>query len=191
MVSPVFIRPVLAILVMTAIIGIVAVISRNGSHGTPPVRSALQQLPRNIDIALKKARFSEMHDGSVVWVLDAERVQYDKGGEMAYLTDVRLNVTRSRGGGSVLVRADSCNYQTGSKDIHLRGNVHIQTDDGATFDTDKLEYQASRAHFITAVPVTFHQQRISLQALGMVLGLNDQRARFTGPIAANIVAVVR
>lgn len=60
MVSLVYIRLLLALLVMAAIISIAAVVHRNGPHGSVPVRSANQQLPHNIDIALKKARFSEI-----------------------------------------------------------------------------------------------------------------------------------
>ena len=42
-----------------------------------------RQLPQDIDVALQKARFSEMPDGRTVWELVAERAEYDKGGEMA------------------------------------------------------------------------------------------------------------
>ena len=191
MVSPVFIRPALAILVTTAIIGIMAVISRNGTHDTPPVRSALQQLPRNIDIALKKARFSEMRDGSVVWVLDAERVGYDQSGEIAHLSGIRMDFVRTGGEGAVSVSADSGDYRANSKNILLRGNVRVQTVEGARFDTDIIEYEAARSQFTTAAPVIFRQQRLTLKAVGMVMDIDDQRARFSSSIDATVAGAGR
>ncbi len=110
MVSPVYIRPLLALLVTAAIIGIVVVVLRNGSHGPAPVRSANQQLPHNIDVALKKARFSEIQDGLVVWELVAERVDYDKSGDMAYLSDIRMEFQRNRSHGAITVTADKGEY---------------------------------------------------------------------------------
>jgi LPS export ABC transporter protein LptC len=185
--SPVFIRPVLlAILATTAIIGIVSVKSRNGSHSLQPARSALQQLPRNIDIALQKARFSEMHDGSVVWELDAERVEYDKSGEMANLKVIRMNFHRSKAAGTVTVTADSGEYHAASNNVRLRGNVRVQTGEGASFDTTDLEYDAVRSQLSTTDPVIFRQQRLTLQAVGMVMGIDDQCARFSSLIEATV-----
>ena len=54
MVSSVYIRPLLALLVMAAIIGIAVVVFRNGSQEPKPVPLANQQLPQNIDIDLKR-----------------------------------------------------------------------------------------------------------------------------------------
>jgi len=190
MVSPVFIRPLLlAILVVTAIIGIVAVISRNDSHGVPPVRSAFQQLPRNIDIALHKARFSEMHDGSVVWVLDAERVEYDKSGELAHLNSISMNFLRSGVAGTILLNADQGDFNAASKNMRLRGNVHVQTGEGATFDTSAIEYDAAGSQLSTTAQVIFRQQRLTLKAAGMIMSVDDQHVRFTSPLDATVSGV--
>ncbi|HIJ97128.1 MAG TPA: LPS export ABC transporter periplasmic protein LptC [Desulfuromonadales bacterium] len=190
MVSPVFNRPLLlAILVTTAIIGIVTAISRNGSHGAPPVRSAFQQLPRNIDIALHKARFSELHNGSVVWELDADRVEYDKSGDLAHLSGISMNVLRPRNAGRISLRADSGDFQAASKNVLLRGNVHVFSGDDVSFDTSALDYDAARSQFSTTAPVTFKQRRLTLKAVGMELSVDDQRARFKSPLEATIAGV--
>src|ERR1035437_7707358 len=121
MASSVYIRPLLALLVMAAIIGIVAVVLRSGPHGSAPVRPANQQLPHNIDVALKKARFSEIQDGLVVWELVTERVNYDKGGDMAYLSDIRMEFQHTRSHGPVTVTADSGEYSSSAKNVRLNG----------------------------------------------------------------------
>ena len=68
MVSPRNIRLALAILVVTATIGIVAAIFQKGSSPAPPEQVS-QQLPKNIDVALRNARFSESKDGKAIWSL--------------------------------------------------------------------------------------------------------------------------
>lgn len=187
MVSPVYIRPLLALLVMAAIAGIAVAVLRSDPHGSAPVRLANQQLPHNIDVALKKVRFSEIQDGLVVWELVAERVDYDKGGDKAYLSDVRMEFQHNRSHGAVTVAADSGEYSSVAKTVRLKGHVHVVTEDGASFKTGSIVYTGATAQFSTADPVIFRQQRLQLTAVGMDLGVKNQRARFMSSVDASIV----
>ncbi len=187
MVSSVYIRPLLALLVMAAIIGLAAVVLRNGSHGTVPVRSANQQLPHNIDVALKKARFSEIQDGLIAWELVAERVDYDKGGDMAYLSGVRMEFRNTGEHGAVTVTADSGEYSSLAKNVRLNGHIHVVTEDGASFKTDSIAYAGAIDQFSTTAQVFFQQKRLQLTAIGMDLGVKSQRAHFHSAVDASIV----
>ena len=140
MVSSVYIRPLLALLIMAAIIGLGVALFRDAPHGAIPVRPANRQLPHNIDIALKKARFSEIQDGVIVWELASERVDYDKTGDTAYLSDIHMEFQRSRSHGTVTVTADSGEYSSSSKNVRLKGHVHVVTEDGASFKTSSIVY---------------------------------------------------
>ncbi|MDU0459845.1 MAG: LPS export ABC transporter periplasmic protein LptC [Geobacteraceae bacterium] len=186
MVSPVFIRPLLVIIVTTAFIGIVAVIYRNGSHRQVAAKSAIQQLPQNIDVALNKARFSEIRDGSVVWELLAEHVEYDKNGEVAHLSGIRLDFARSGLGGTITVTAERGDYFSNTNDMQLSGKVHVIAGEGISFDTDSIEYNASKSRFRTTGRVMFRQQRLSLTATGMELDVKDQRAHFMKTVEATV-----
>jgi len=187
MLSPVYIRPLLALLVLAAIIGIAAVVLRNSPHGSAPVLSANQQLPRNIDVSLKKARFSEIQDGLVVWELVAERVDYDKGGDTAYLSDIRMEFQSTKSHGAVTVTADKGEYSGAAKNVRLNGHVHVATEDGASFRTASIVYTGANAQFSTADQVTFRQQKLQLTAVGMDLGVRTQQARFLSSIDASII----
>lgn len=187
MISPGYIKPLLALLVMAAIIGIAAAVYRNGFHEPAPARSVNQQLPHNIDVALKKARFSEIQDGVVVWNLVAERVDYDKSGDMAYLSDIRMEFRHTRSHGAVTVTADSGEYSSSAKNVRLNGHVHIETEDGASFKTNSIKYIGATSQFTTNDPVAFRQQRLQLTAVGMDMEVNNQRARFFSSIIASIV----
>jgi LPS export ABC transporter protein LptC len=186
MVMPVYIKPLLALLVIAAIAGITAVVLRNGPHGSAPVRPASQQLPHNIDVALKKARFSEIQGGLLVWELVAERVEYDKSGDTAYLTDIRMEFQRTRSHGMVTVTADRGEYLNSAKKVRLNGHVHVETEDGASFKTGSIVYAGVNAQFSTPDPVIFQQQRLQLTAVGMDLSVNNQRARFHSSVDAVI-----
>jgi LPS export ABC transporter protein LptC len=188
MVSSVYIKPLLALLVIAAIVGIVTVIFRSGPHGSAPVQSANQQLPHNIDVALKKARFTEIQNGLVEWELVAERVDYDKDGNIAYLSDIRMVFPGTRSHGAITVTADKGEYSSSAKDIRLNGHVHVATEDGASFKTNSIVYTGATAQFSTVDPVLFQQQRLQLSAVGMVLGVNNQLARFSSTVNAVIIA---
>jgi LPS export ABC transporter protein LptC len=187
MVSPVYIRPLLALFVMAAIIGIATVVFRNSTLETKPAPSTNQELPQNIDIALKKARFSEIQDSLLVWELIAERADYDKTGETAYLKEIRMEFQKTPSQGAITVTADSGEYYSAKKDIYLKGNVHVVTEEGAIFDTESITYKGTIAQFTTKVPVMFRQQRMQLTAVGMDLGVKSQKAHFKSVVAASIV----
>lgn len=184
--SSVYIRPLLALLAMAAIIGIAAVVFRNGSPESKPVQLVNQQLPQNIDIALKKARFSEIKDGVLAWELIAERADYDKTGDIAYLSVIRMEFQKSPSQGAITVTADSGEYYSAKKDIYLKGNVHVVTEEGASFDTHSLDYKGAIARFTTRDPVAFRQQRLRLTALGMDFGVKNQKAHFKSAVVATI-----
>lgn len=171
---------------MALIVGIAVIVIRNGTNGSAPVRTAIQQLPENIDVALKKARFTEIQDGAVVWELAAERADYDKGGNTAYLVDIKMEFKPTKTHGAITVTADSGKYFSTEKNIYLKGHVHVLTEDGASFKTDTIKYEGSTAQFSTNDPVTFRQQRIQLTAVGMDLGVNNQKAHFYSSVNASI-----
>lgn len=185
--SSVKIRILLAILVTAAIIGIVAAISLKGPRRAPmePVRL---QLPHNIDVAMHNARFAEMRNGTTIWELVAERAEYDKSGEIAYLSNIRMVFAKTRTAGAITVTASKGEYSSKSNNIKLRGAVHVTTESKASFESESIDYLAAKSQFRTADPVKFHHQRLALTALGMELNVKDQKAIFRKAIDATVIA---
>jgi len=188
MVSPRNIRLALALLVTAAIVGIVAAISLKGFRTTSP-EPVSQQLPHNIDVALHNARFTEMRDGIPVWELVAERTEYDKTGDVAYLTNINMVYAKSRTNGSITLTASKGQYSNSSKNIHLQGKVHVVTESGMVFDTDSLDYLAASSLFRTADHVDFYHERLSLAAVGMELDANTEKSRFFKSVDAVVEGV--
>jgi LPS export ABC transporter protein LptC len=187
MVLSVYIKPLLVLLVTLAIIGIAAVVFWNAPHGAAPEKNVTPQLPHNIDVALKKAHFSEIQDGVVAWELIAERVNYDKTGDRAYLSDVKMLFQRNKSHGAVTVTADNGEYSSKTKKILLNGHVHLVTEDGATFETNSIIYTGATEQFSTSDTVTFKQERLQLKAVGMDLGVKNQQAHFRSAVVATII----
>lgn len=184
------IRFVLAILVTTTIIGIVVAISMKGSKqvSPPPV---LQQLPQNIDVALHNARFTEIRDGKTVWELVADRAQYDKNGDVAYLSGIHMKFAKTRSSGAITVTAARGEYQSKTNNVKLRGAVQMVTESGISATSESMDYLAPLSRFRTADAVTFRHQRLALSAHGMEMDVADQKARFFGPIDAILAAPQR
>jgi LPS export ABC transporter protein LptC len=188
MVSPRNIRFALALLVTAAIVGIVAAISLNGFR-TTPAEHVSQQLPQNIDVALNKARFTEMREGTPVWELVAERAEYDKTGDVAYLSDIRMIYAKSRTNGAITLTAATGEYANTSRNIRLRGRVHVVTETGMVFDTESLDYLAASSLFRTAEHVDLQHERLSLSATGMELDAKTEKSRFFNSIDAVVEGV--
>ena len=144
------------------------------------------QLPQNIDLALQDAHFAEMRNGSKVWELVAKRAEYDKNGEMAFLTNIRMDFVKSASNDAITVTAAEGDYSSKSNDITLRGAVHVTTGAGASFQTESLNYLAKKAQFRTADIVSFKHQRLTMTAQGMELNVKDQKARFFKTINAAV-----
>src|SRR6185369_3048248 len=109
------IRIILAFLVTIAIVGIVATISLKGSKQAP-LEPVHLQLPQNIDVALRNARFTEISDGTTVWELVAERAEYDKSGDVAYLTGIHMVFAKTGSAGAITVTAARGEYSSKSRD---------------------------------------------------------------------------
>lgn len=183
MVSPRNIRLALAILVVSATIGIVAVIYRQGPTTAPP-KPAPRQLPLNIDLALNEARFTEMRGETTVWTIVAGRADYSKKSEVVQLSGIHMEFPKHGAAGTIRVTAERGTYSTGNKNVALRGKVHVTTEKGIVFDTESLDYQSGPGRFTTAEEVRFRQNRMRLMARGMDLDIDRQVALFHSAVQA-------
>jgi LPS export ABC transporter protein LptC len=179
---------VLALLVTTAIIGIVAAIVLKSSHKARPEQVS-GQLPQNIDVVLHNARFSEMRDGVTAWELVADSAEYDKTGEIAYLTGVHMECVKSNTHGTIIVTSTKGEYSNKTRNVRLRGKVHVVTESGMVFDTESLDYLAVPSQFRTAERVDYNHERLSLAAIGMELNVNEGKVRFFKAIEAVVEGV--
>jgi LPS export ABC transporter protein LptC len=189
MVSTGNIRLAVAILVTSAIIGIVAAITLKGSHQAALPEPSSRQLPKNIDMAIHDASFYDVREGTTVWELVAKKAEYDKSGDIAYLSDIRMKFAKTRSAGTLTVTAEKGTYYNKSRNVALRGKVHVVTETGVSFDTETIDYLAAHSQFRTEDLVTCRQQRLALTARGMVLDAANQKARFLTAVDARVAGL--
>lgn len=185
MLSPRNIRLVLAASVMVAVVGIVTAVSLKGSKSVPP-EPVSRHLPQNIDVALHKARFSEMRAGTVVWELVADQAQYDRDGDLAYLSGIRMEFARSATAGTIVVTGERGEYSVRKRNVKLSGKVRVTAENGVSFETEKLDYLAERSRFVCPQQVRFHHHRLDLVASRMELDVKTQAARFHDAVEATV-----
>ena len=179
-----YIRSALVATILIAIVGIVATISlKDNSAPTKPVS---RQIPQNIDVSLQKAHFSEIRDGIVVWELIADRAEYDKSGEMAYLTGIRMEFAKSPSAGKIVVTAKTGEYSSKTRNVRLKGNVNVQTEAGAQFSTESIDYLAAGSQLVSSESVTFRHHRLELRARGMIMNVTQQVAHFKSMVDATV-----
>lgn len=180
------IRLLLAFLVVSLAIGIVFTVSKNSSKPASKEAVSQKELPLNVDLALQKARFTEVRGGITIWTIVAERAEYSKKGEIVQLFDVNMTFSKNRRAGNIYVTADRGTYSTKTKNVTLRGKVHMTSESGIVFDTNTLDYLASLSRFKTADVVTFRQKRMRLVAQGMELDVAGQIAHFSNAVNATV-----
>ena len=186
MVSTGKIRFAVAVLVISAIIGIVAAITLKGLHHAALPGPGSLQLPHNIDMAIHDARLYEIRGGTTIWELVAKKAEYDKSGDIAYLSDIRMKFAKTASAGALTVTAEKGTYFNKSRNVALRGKVHVVTDSGGIFDTETIDYLAAHSQFKTSDVVTCRQQRLMLTARGMVLDVANEKARFLETVDARV-----
>ena len=178
------IRYLLAIFFILLVIGIVvAVYNKKTVRVSPEPKSG--QLPANIDVALKNAKFNELRNGVPVWELTAEKTEYDQTGEIANLVGVKMQFQKTSFG-KITLTAAKAQYSSKTRNVRLRENIRVKTETGVSFETESLDYDSIRSEFNSNDHVFFHQNRLSLQAIGMKLFIDAQKAKFGKQVDATV-----
>lgn len=180
-----FFRIALAVIVVAAVAAMAGTILWNRPSSVPQ-RPVASQMPPNIDVALRKARFTEVLQGNVVWELVADRAEYDKQGETAFLTGITMEFAGNGPPGKISLRAASGQYSTKTRNVSLRGDVLVQTANGARFRSQQVDYVAEGFRLITRETVVFEHQRLALTAVGMEMDIRRQVARFGSKVDASV-----
>jgi LPS export ABC transporter protein LptC len=167
----------------------VAAIALKGSRQAALPEPSSRQLPQNIDMAIHDAFFYEVRGGITVWDLVAKKAEYNKSGDIAYLSDIRMKFAKTPSAGALTVTAVKGIYSNKSRNVALRGKVHVVTETGVSFDTEAIDYLAEHSQFRTSDEVTCRQQRLTLTAQGMELDVASQKARFLKAVDARVAGL--
>lgn len=181
------IRLLLALLIFLGLFGIVAsIVSRSQPKASKTSPIEQKQLPEHVDISMDNARFSEMKDGVVTWEMVAEKAVYSKNNDLATLYGIKMTFAATKKAGKCIVTAKEGTFVSSSRNVTLSGNVHIESENGARFQTQQLKYNARNGIFTSNDLIKFNHERLSLISQGMELNVTTEKVHFFKPTNATI-----
>ena len=148
-------------------------------------KNLLKVLQDSVDLQIKGFVYTEVGENNVKWEVKAETATYDKKQNLAVLDMVRIKLTTSDG--KVFeMSADKGQMLTKKKNIEIKGNVVITSDDGDKFSTDHLSYNDAQKKFYTDAPVTMENKRMKLTGKGLTLFMNRGELNIPSMVKAKI-----
>lgn len=180
------IRRVLAVTVIAAAAYLVVVIALK-FHRVKDPADILADLPKNIDLSLKKVHFTNTKEGVLQWDLVARKVDYYNDRGVIRFSEPEMMMFGRGGSGKYTLKADTADYHKDSKDVRLAGNVTATTESGMKFTTGHIEYRESRSLVSTPDRVKLVDGNLSVEGTGMELRVDTRKLR----ILHNVTAVVQ
>lgn len=172
----------LAILLLAGVL--IFVVARN-FRGDGPAE-VVEQLPKNVDLSLRKVHFSETSNGVRKWSMVADSADFSAGVGMTHVENIHMTFFDGLGQETVTLSARSGEVQTESGGVTLLGDVLVQSVRGYTIRTERLDYDKSADLIRTSTPVRITSAWMVLSGGSMRLRVQDQRLFLGGNVQTTI-----
>lgn len=149
-------------------------------------KEGLPDLPRNVDLSLKKIHYTETKDGVRKWDLFAETGDVDKKSEVTKLSGVRLVLPGDAKSGEITLSADHADYFNTTKDVNLYGKVEARSVSGMEFSTERALYKAVGSLITTADPIRFSDGRLTVEGVGMEFSVTNRDVKILHQVKTTI-----
>jgi LPS export ABC transporter protein LptC len=139
--------------------------------------------PSAADLAIKEVRLEEEAAGGVRWQLVADQALiYDSEGRTALRNpNVRVQ-ERDR---SWAVVGEEGDLHQESKDVEIRGNVVLTSDDGLRVETSVLRWHAHDKRLWTDEPVRILRDGTVIDGTGLEVQMDEQMTTVAGRVRAS------
>lgn len=181
------IRLILAVVIVSAIAGIVFVAMKrlqSQGHSSP---AAIVVETGQAEAVLRGIRVNETSGGNAKWNLVAEHAEYDTDQAVVKLADVRLTVApvdKSRG--ELQLTSPTAIYNTETKDVSLSGGVTAKNSKGMEFTTRSVSFSGNRGVISTVDPVRFSDEELALEGTGMEYNVASAALKITRDVTATM-----
>jgi len=177
------IRLFLAIAVVLIASFVVVTVALRMHRGGAP-KKAVEKLPVQVDVSLKRIHYTETRQGKKRWDLSAQRAEYNRGRDVTALFDVKLVLAGPPSLGEFTVSADRADYQNSSQDVTLAGNVRGVSAKGLRFSAPEVRYLAGLSRLETAQRVLFEDGGLQLEGVGMEFDTQTQKLKLLKDVSA-------
>lgn len=168
---------------LVAVILVAATVLLRLQSETAP-KLSVRKLPLQVDISLEKFHYTETKQGVKRWELSAERAEYNKKADITSLTGVKLMVAGGGKAGALTITADRAEYNNGTRNVTLTGNVRGASEKGFSFSTPRVSYVAARSQLETEERVRFADAGSELEGVGMVFHTQTRRFELKKDVSA-------
>ncbi len=171
-----------AVVFLVILIAVISVIRANISN--PP--NLLKVFRDSVDLQIKEFVYTEVGDANAKWEVKAETAMYDKKQDVASFDKVQIKLTTSDGN-IFEMTADKGRMLIKEKNIEMKGNVIINSENGDKFFTDYLNYNDAEKKFYTDAPVTMKNDRMKITGRGLALFMNKGELHIPSMVKAKII----
>jgi len=124
-------------------------------------------------------------DESMKWVLDAKEVRFSKDRQHISFKNFRLKLEPEHRP-SIELEGRGGNYNKGSSEISLRGDLHAYTDDGYRIITEHILYRQKEGYLKTEEPVKIIGPFFSVTGRGLYFNLEKETLRIMSDVTTLI-----
>jgi LPS export ABC transporter protein LptC len=133
------------------------------------------------DLRIKEVDLEEVTKG-VRWRLRAEQALMFEQEERTSLRKLTVHVIQKDRSWTVI--GDEGDIDQKTKNVEIRGNVVITSDDGLRLDTSVIRWDAERARLWTDAPVTFQRDGSIVRGTGMEMITRSETTTVDGRVRA-------
>jgi len=143
----------------------------------PLAAAAQDQSPT---LRLEGMTFVGSRDSMREMLVEADRATFHPSDQIAYLENVRSEMTERDGAVGFEMTCDRGELDTGTSNFYATGNVRGRTADGRRFETTWVRYDDAKGLAYTDAPVRVEEQGGIYKGGGFRYYVREQRFRFVG-----------
>lgn len=140
------------------------------------------------DLRIKDVFLTEDKRGTKAWELKAEWARMYRADNKTLLEDIRVKVF-VEGRKPIHMTGEAGELDNESKDIRIRGNVEVVSEDGYTLRTEELRWRNEQREIVTKSPVWIAGKTFRLIGNGLRVKVDDQQFWLESNVKANFISV--
>lgn len=178
------IRTLLGFVIVALVVALAVMIARNfkGFETT----EILDNLPANVDLAMKRIQYTETQDGVPQWALQADSATHSFSQGATDIENIHMVFYDQGELGDVTLTADRGKFFSDPQVVQVEGNVAVKSPEGYTFYTDALTFTAEDRYIRTDDDVRLLSGAADIKGNGMLLHIDTRKISVLRRVSAVI-----
>lgn len=148
----------------------------------PVAQQIAENLPQDVDLALKTINYTETRGGEKLWTLKADSAAHNADQAVTLLENVQMMFFSLEGFGDVALVSDQGQWYQDEGRIELEGNVEAKGTRGHAFYTGKLTFLQEQGLVQSDLPVKLVGPGMVMTGNGLRLDANARELRLLSQV---------